>query len=42
MVETAMPNEKDDTADKIAASVSRYFKQASAIVAAVGLGKFPT
>ncbi len=38
----------DHTADnlikrnRMAASVSRYVKQASAIVEAVGLGKFPT
>ncbi len=48
LVATAMPNDKDDTADnlikrnRMAASVSRYVKQASAIVEAVGLGKFPT
>jgi hypothetical protein len=48
LVGTAMPNDKDDTADnlvkrnRMAASVSRYVKQATAIVEAVGLGKFPT
>jgi len=48
LVGTAMPEDKDDTADnlvkrnRMAASVSRYVKQATAIVEAVGLGNFPT
>lgn len=48
LVLTAMPKDNDDTADnlvkrnRMAASVSRYVKQATAIVEAVGLGKFPT
>jgi hypothetical protein len=48
LVLTAMPKDSDDTADnlvkrnRMAASVSRYVKQATAIVEAVGIGKFPT
>lgn len=43
-----MPKDTDDTSDnlvkrnRMAASVSRYVKQATAIVEAVGIGKFPT
>jgi predicted Rossmann fold nucleotide-binding protein DprA/Smf involved in DNA uptake len=48
LVLTAMPKDTDDTADnlvkrnRMAASVSRYVRQATATVEAVGLGKFPT
>lgn len=48
LVGTAMPKDNDDTADnlvkrnRMAASVSRYVKQATDIVAAVEHGQFPT